>query len=184
MVPVFPLFQHLLPSLHEPEKSSTEAMFIRLPIALLQQFSLGNWSIFVLFWLFAHDCLSQDIFVLMTLFSYKYIFTGRKRSHLQFHLFKIQRKQSVPTCCGRWGYWRLLSHDHGFDFKWRMRWWWMDADHEDWWQSGSWLTLSMVTFSFQFLILNVSEFPFLCKITVSTLLIYKNKLIAETHLSL
>ena len=37
---------------------------------------------------------------------------------------------------------------------------------------------------FSFLILNVSEFPFLCKITVSTLLIYKNKLIAETHLSL
>ena len=128
---------------------------------------------------FSYICLSQDI---MTLFLYKYIFTGRKRSHLQFHLFKIQWKQSVPTCCGRWGYWPLLSHDHGFDFKCRMQWWWMDADHEAWWQSGSWLTLSMVAFSFQFLILNVSQFPFLCKITFSTLVIYKNKLIAETHL--
>ena len=34
----------------------------------------------------------------------------------------------------------------------------------------------------QFLILNVSQFPFLCKITVSTLIIYKDKLIAETRL--
>ena len=35
MVPFFRCFQHLLPSLYKPEKSSSEAMLIRLPIALL-----------------------------------------------------------------------------------------------------------------------------------------------------
>ena len=59
-----------------------------------------------------------------------------QQSHSHLLFLKIQWKQSVPTTYGKWGYWRLLSHDHGLDFKWTMQWWWMDAGHEDWRQSG------------------------------------------------
>ena len=145
-------------------------LFQRLPVALQPI----EYSVLVL-----QRSLWANIFLrLVTIFFL--ILVVNTPYHFAIAFFKIPRKQSVPTTYGEWGYWRLLSHDHVCDFKWTMQWWRLDFGHEDWWQSGSSLTLSVVARPYlmkrtclQFpVFFSISWFSFSYKLTVGTVSIH------------